>query len=580
MSYPDVPNPDLLDRIPLSARVVLDVGCGGASLSAAYRRRNPRARLLGIEFDRAMAGLAIRRLDRLYEVDVEAEPLPFAGEIPGSGIDCLVYGDVLEHLRDPWAVLARQVEALAADGTVLLCLPNVEHWSFVERILRGAWDYDDAGLFDRTHLRWFNPDTTLRDLRAAGLVPFDVKGRVFDAGQAEAFADALRPGLERLRIDPAAYAARSRPLQHVWRAHRRPVIQVSVVATRLTPVGGVSEVRVDQPLAALYAEPGMVPRVVALTDVPALAGETPRVMILHRPLLDGDAGRAHLRRILAMGYVVVCEFDDHPDFIPALRGVTDLQNFSGVHAVQTTTEPLAEVLRRRNPEVAVFANAVAAIPDPVNFVAGQPLTLFFAGLNREADWPALVPALNDVAAEVGERLRFRIVADAGLFEALRTPHKEYAPIVDYRTYLGLLAGGDVSFMPLADTVFNRCKSDLKFIEAAAHRVTPLASRTVYAGSIEDGATGFLFTDGDELRLKLRRLVEDPAHARAMADAARSEVIRTRMLAYQMAARAAWYRDLWARRFELHAALLARAPELRSPEVDAAWLRPEAIRSAA
>ena len=277
---------------------------------------------------------------------------------------------------------------------------------------------------------------------------------------------------------------------------------------------------------------------------------------------------------------MVCEFDDHPDFIPALRGVEDLQNFCGVHAVQTTTEPLAAVLRARNPEVVVFPNAVAAVPDVANYGGGQPLTLFFGGLNREEDWPALVPALNDVAGRVGERLRFRIVADNGLFEALRTPHKEYAPIIDYRAYLGLLSGSEISFMPLADTPFNRCKSDLKFIEAAAHRVTPLASRTVYADSIEDGRTGALFDDAAELRLKLLHLLDDAPRAKAMADAARSEVVRTRMLAYQVAARAAWYRDLWARRFELHAALLARAPGLASPEVNAAWRRPEGIRSAA
>lgn len=570
MSYPDAANPDLLDRIPLSARTVLDVGCGAASLAAGYRRRNPRARLLGIEDDPAVAALATRRLDRLYAVDVEADPVPFADELPPAGLDCIVYGDVLEHLRDPWTVLRRQVEALAPSGTVVICIPNIEHWSFVERIIRGAWVYDDAGLFDRTHMRWFNPAGVLAGLRDAGLVPYDVKGRVFDPERADAWTEAMRPALERLGLDPVAYAGRSKPLQHVWRAHRREVSTVSVVGTRLAPVGGVSDVRVDQPLGALFAEPGMSPRLSTLAEVAAPQSNVPRILVLHRPLLDAQIGQANIRRLLAMGFLLVCEFDDHPDYIPALRGVTDLQNFKGVHAVQTSTEPLAEVLRERNPEIAVFANAVAAIPDVANYVDGQPMTLFFGGLNREEDWPSLVPALNAVADRAGDRLKFRIVADQGLFEALRTPHKDYAPLVDYRTYLSMLSACEISFMPLADTVFNRCKSDLKFIEAASHRVTPLASRTVYAGSIRDGQTGMLFSDADELQVKLQRLLDDPAAARAMADAARAEVIRTRMLAYQMGRRAAWYRDLWDRRHELHAALIARVPELSSPEVDAAW----------
>ncbi len=98
VSYPDVPNPDLLERIPLSAQVVLDVGCGPASLLAAYRQRNPRARLLGVDRDPAIAAIAAERLDEIAVVDVEDDPMPF--DVP-EGIDCIIYGDVLEHLSDP-----------------------------------------------------------------------------------------------------------------------------------------------------------------------------------------------------------------------------------------------------------------------------------------------------------------------------------------------------------------------------------------------------------------------------------------------------------------------------------------------
>ena len=63
--YPDVPNPDLLDRIPLDARVVLDVGCGSGALGAEYKRRNPGCRYLGIEPDPDAARIAARRLDEV-----------------------------------------------------------------------------------------------------------------------------------------------------------------------------------------------------------------------------------------------------------------------------------------------------------------------------------------------------------------------------------------------------------------------------------------------------------------------------------------------------------------------------------
>ena len=116
-------------------------------------------------------------------------------------------------------------------------------------------------------------------------------------------------------------------------------------------------------------------------------------------------------------------------------------------------------------------------------------------------------------------------------------------------------------MPLADTIFNRCKSDLKFLEASAARVVALASPTVYGKVIEDGRTGLVFRDADELRRKLMFVMERPDAAREMAEAARRYVAEQRMLAYQVAQRLAWYRSLWARRDALNRALLARMPEL-------------------
>jgi glycosyltransferase involved in cell wall biosynthesis len=231
--------------------------------------------------------------------------------------------------------------------------------------------------------------------------------------------------------------------------------------------------------------------------------------------------------------------------------------FRGVHAVQTSTPALAAILRTLNPEVAVFPNAVRALPDVRNFLDPNVLTLFFGALNREADWAPLMPALNAVADKAGDRLRFSVVHDRAFFDALRTPHKMFTPTCDYDAYMALLGKCEISFMPLGDTPFNRAKSDLKFIEAGACRVAALASHIVYADSIEDGRTGLLFRSPDELHERLLRLVAMPELARGLGNAARSHIAGERMLAYQVAQRIAWYRSLWARRVELTNALCAR-----------------------
>ena len=561
LTYPDAANADLLDRIPLDARVILDVGCATGALGAEHKRHNPTCRYLGIESDPDAARIAVGRLDEVSTADVETEPFPFG---PGP-FDCIIYGDVLEHLRDPWTLLRRHAATLSENGVMLICMPNAEHWHFVERLLRGSWDYEPEGLFDRTHLRWFTRETTHRALTAAGLLPLDATPRIFRRDVGEAFVQAMQPALAALGIDREGYRARALPLQHVWRATKRPPATLHLRSTMLDHIGGVSHVRVVQPMRALATCPGISTAVVSdiRPSAPAQDG-SPRLFIFHRPVLAGEGGLEQLRWLIAHGWMVLCEFDDHPGFLPAMQR-DDVHNFRAVHAVQTSTEPLAAVLRQANPEVAVFPNAIARLPEPRNFADTGRLTLFFAGLNREDDWPPYLDALNAAAALAGERLRFRIVADTGLFEALQTPHKSFVPLCDYETYQDLLAQSELSFMPLRDNAFNRCKSDLKFIEAAACRVTPLASAVVYGSSIEDGRTGLLFRDAAELQKRLLHLLVDPAQARAIGDAARAMVARERMLANQVPQRLAWYRSLWARREELHRALLERVPELdRAP----------------
>jgi SAM-dependent methyltransferase len=552
-SYPDHPNSDLLERIPLDAAVVLDVGCGAGSLGAAYRRFNPRARLLGIDMDPAAAEIAARRLNEVAVVDVEHDPLPFELDRP---IDCIIYGDVLEHLRDPWSLLRHHIAALSDEGTILICVPNLEHWSFADRLLRGTWDYEPIGLLDDTHLRWFSLETMRRGLLSLGLTLCDVHPRVFDAAEAEAFTTRIAPALIALGVDPKTYAQRATPLQFVWRARKHPRELLTVAANMLEPVGGVSHVRVVYPLQALNSDPTVVTRIVTGRDIVPRSGDAPRIFVLHRPGLSGEPGAAVIRSLLSDGWLIVTEFDDHPDHFGMLHAIDEFA-FRGVHAVQTSTLALGAILRTLNPEVAVFPNAVRALPDVRNFLDPKALTVFFGALNREPDWAPLMSALNAVAEKAGERLRFCVVHDQAFFDALRTPHKMFTPTCDHDTYMALLGRCEISFMPLDDTPFNRAKSDLKFIEAGACRVAALASHVVYADSIEDGRTGLLFHDADDLHERLLRLVAMPELARGLGNAARSYVAGERMLAYQVAQRIAWYRSLWARRVELTNALHAR-----------------------
>jgi Methyltransferase domain/Glycosyl transferases group 1 len=102
------------------------------------------------------AARARGRLDEVFEGDVERLELPFED----AAFDCVVCGDVLEHLRDPERFLQRTRSWLAKDGRIVASLPNVRHHSVVSALLEGNWSYEPAGLLDETHLRFF----TRRDM--------------------------------------------------------------------------------------------------------------------------------------------------------------------------------------------------------------------------------------------------------------------------------------------------------------------------------------------------------------------------------------------------------------------------------
>ena len=93
--------------------------------------------------------------DTVSTADIEAHPLPF--DLP-DGLDCLVYDSILEHLNDPWGVLAAQAEALTPDGVVIMSLPNPNAWQGIERLLHDRHDAATASSFA------FTPEMVIRQL--------------------------------------------------------------------------------------------------------------------------------------------------------------------------------------------------------------------------------------------------------------------------------------------------------------------------------------------------------------------------------------------------------------------------------
>jgi glycosyltransferase involved in cell wall biosynthesis len=105
------------------------------------------------------------------------------------------------------------------------------------------------------------------------------------------------------------------------------------------------------------------------------------------------------------------------------------------------------------------------------------------------------------------------------------------------------------------------KSDLKFIEAAAHGAAVLAAPITYESSIQHGRTGLIFRSIEEFSAHLDRLIRDAPFREQIGENARRYVTEHRLLSQHFRTRYEWYKSLVGRLDELNAELKDRVPEI-------------------
>jgi 2-polyprenyl-3-methyl-5-hydroxy-6-metoxy-1,4-benzoquinol methylase len=142
---------------------VLEVGCSSGALTERIAAMG--CRVTGIEVRPEAAAKARKFVEQVLIGDVATMPLP----LPPSSFDAILLIDVLEHLGDPTGALRRLFPLLREGGRIVVAIPNVAHWSVRLRLLVGRFDYEDSGILDRTHVRFYTRETARAMLEEAGL---------------------------------------------------------------------------------------------------------------------------------------------------------------------------------------------------------------------------------------------------------------------------------------------------------------------------------------------------------------------------------------------------------------------------
>ncbi|MDT8899720.1 glycosyltransferase [Anaeroselena agilis] len=153
----------LIDKSPQDEFKVLEVGCACGATLLQIKNLFPHASLFGVELNEQAAAIA-RSFAEVIAADLETAVLPY----PAGSFDCVILADILEHLLDPWRALASLKQYLKPDGQILASIPNVMHFSVLRSLLTGNWTYEDAGILDRTHLRFFTLSEIKKMFASAG----------------------------------------------------------------------------------------------------------------------------------------------------------------------------------------------------------------------------------------------------------------------------------------------------------------------------------------------------------------------------------------------------------------------------
>jgi hypothetical protein len=209
-------NPDLLELIPTTLRRIVEVGSSSGALARAYRNRNPACEYVGIEINPDYAERSRNGCTEVVCGNIEnLEDDVFMRLFPS---DCWIFGDALEHLYDPWAVLRRIRAHLPKMSQVIACIPNAQHWSMQVSLNSGQFNYQDSGLLDRTHLRWFTRITIIKLFESTGYRIVQGMPRIFDEPEREKVLPFIRAMALAIGADPQQAVDDSLPLQWLVRA--------------------------------------------------------------------------------------------------------------------------------------------------------------------------------------------------------------------------------------------------------------------------------------------------------------------------------------------------------------------------
>lgn len=136
---------------------VLEIGCA-TGFVGEYLIKDKNCNVVGIELGKEESREAEKKLSLVFCGNIEDEKI--VKDIAKLRKFDVIYASALvEHLKDPWEALRNWQKFMNKDGYLIITTSNIAHWTIRLNLLRGRFSYEDYGILDNTHLRFFTPVT-------------------------------------------------------------------------------------------------------------------------------------------------------------------------------------------------------------------------------------------------------------------------------------------------------------------------------------------------------------------------------------------------------------------------------------
>lgn len=180
IEYKDHVIPIILKWVAPHSRV-LEFGTAMGYMTKCMKEKLD-CRITGIELNEEMAGHAALYAEKMIVADLDSDP--WDKQLEGK-FDFIIFGDVLEHLRDPQNVIMKAKNFLLPEGSLLTSIPNIGHNAVIMSLKKGEFHYQPNGLLDDSHIHFFTRGSIKQMMTHCGLVCIGEKNKIIAPGATE-----------------------------------------------------------------------------------------------------------------------------------------------------------------------------------------------------------------------------------------------------------------------------------------------------------------------------------------------------------------------------------------------------------